>query len=341
MQQEMVAQKDTAQAKEQAQPASGEGCQNDEEDRQDDEEDRQDEAEDQEKNKGDEEEEANDETNDVKEAEETEDKRNEDDGDDDEEEDDEEESRKIETFEDLEPFDLYKTLKLSASSCNADRARTAYHRRAHNYHPRRGRKASAIRFAKAGFAYEILRDDERRRIYDQHGFPGLVASEKFMGTSVFDLTPNDIYNQFFSEENKEYFFLNGASIYLSDSEEEDSDQEGDDANEAEDDEEEEEEEEAAALAAAAALEADEAARERFAEKLRQIESKPMPKLSPAASTIALMTQPSLMGGSGEADIFKEIKRRFAETAKEASASEDDGACASEADVKSSPKRPKH
>lgn len=226
-----------------------------------------------------------------------------DEGEEEEEEEDDKNAKVPETFEDLEPFDLYKALKVTSASFNTDRARVAYHRLAYKFHPRKGRDSNPLRFAKVGLAYEILRDEERRRIYDQHGFPGLIASEKFMETSVFELTPNNVYDQFFSEENKEYFFLNGSAMYLSDSENEDQSDDEDENGEDDDD------EEAAALAAAAAMEADQAARERFAEKLRQIESKPMPKPTSAAVAASIMagSTPTL---AGPLDIFKEIKRRF-------------------------------
>jgi molecular chaperone DnaJ len=67
--------------------------------------------------------------------------------------------------------DYYETLGV-ARSASADDVRKAYRKLARKYHPdlNPGDKAAEERFKKVQEAYDILSDDNKRKIYDQFGF---------------------------------------------------------------------------------------------------------------------------------------------------------------------------
>jgi molecular chaperone DnaJ len=67
--------------------------------------------------------------------------------------------------------DYYETLGL-ARGADADEIRKSYRKLARKYHPdlNPGDKASEERFKKVQEAYDVLSDDEKRKVYDQYGF---------------------------------------------------------------------------------------------------------------------------------------------------------------------------
>ncbi|HEY3939472.1 MAG TPA: molecular chaperone DnaJ [Bryobacteraceae bacterium] len=67
--------------------------------------------------------------------------------------------------------DYYETLGV-AREADADEVRKAYRKLARKYHPdlNPGDKAAEERFKKVQEAYDILSDDNKRKVYDQYGF---------------------------------------------------------------------------------------------------------------------------------------------------------------------------
>jgi molecular chaperone DnaJ len=88
--------------------------------------------------------------------------------------------------------DYYEILGLDR---NADDSgiKAAYRKKAMEFHPDRnpGDKAAEEKFKEAAEAYEVLRDSQKRRIYDQYGHQGLEGSG-FSGFGGFE----DIFSSF-------------------------------------------------------------------------------------------------------------------------------------------------
>src|SRR5258708_39824504 len=68
----------------------------------------------------------------------------------------------------------YEILGL-AKSASSDEIRRAYKKEALKHHPDRnqGNPQSEITFKEVNEAYQVLSDEQKRRIYDQFGFAGL------------------------------------------------------------------------------------------------------------------------------------------------------------------------
>src|SRR3954467_5040196 len=67
--------------------------------------------------------------------------------------------------------DYYQTLGVERAA-SADEIRKAYRKLARKHHPdlNPGDKAAEDRFKKVQEAYDILSDDNKRKVYDQYGF---------------------------------------------------------------------------------------------------------------------------------------------------------------------------
>jgi molecular chaperone DnaJ len=88
--------------------------------------------------------------------------------------------------------DYYEVLGVSRES-ESDELKRAYRKLALKYHPDRNpdNKEAEDKFKEAAEAYEVLRDSQKRQIYDQYGHQGLEGSG-FSGFGGFD----DIFSSF-------------------------------------------------------------------------------------------------------------------------------------------------
>jgi molecular chaperone DnaJ len=88
--------------------------------------------------------------------------------------------------------DYYEVLQVSQQASDSD-IKTSYRKLAMKYHPDRnpGDKQAEEKFKEAAEAYEVLKDPQKRRIYDQFGHQGLEGS----GFSGFG-SADDIFSSF-------------------------------------------------------------------------------------------------------------------------------------------------
>ncbi|QTA84666.1 molecular chaperone DnaJ [Desulfonema magnum] len=88
--------------------------------------------------------------------------------------------------------DYYETLGVSRNASESE-IKASYRKLAMKYHPDRnpGDKAAEEKFKEAAEAYEVLRDPQKRGIYDQYGHQGLEGSG-FSGFGGFE----DIFSSF-------------------------------------------------------------------------------------------------------------------------------------------------
>ena len=92
----------------------------------------------------------------------------------------------------MDKRDYYEVLGVPRNS-NEEEIKKAYRKLAMKYHPDRnsGDVGAEEKFKEASEAYEVLRDDEKRQIYDRYGHEGL-AGTGFRGFTGFD----DIFSSF-------------------------------------------------------------------------------------------------------------------------------------------------
>jgi molecular chaperone DnaJ len=88
--------------------------------------------------------------------------------------------------------DYYETLGVGRDAADSE-IKSSYRKLAMKYHPDRnpGDKMAEEKFREAAEAYEVLRDPQKRRIYDQYGHQGLEGSG-FSGFGGFE----DIFSSF-------------------------------------------------------------------------------------------------------------------------------------------------
>ena len=101
----------------------------------------------------------------------------------------------------MDKRDYYEILAISRDA-DDDEIKRAYRKLAMQYHPDRnpGNKDAEEKFKEASEAYEVLRDGEKRQIYDQYGHEGLQG-RGFSGFSGFEdifSSFGDIFEDFFS-----------------------------------------------------------------------------------------------------------------------------------------------
>lgn len=142
---------------------------------------------------------------------------------------DDDESEEDDWSCELQPFDLFAALGLSCTDkgdiCGGEtRLRARFYLLAVRTRPRAAERyddpsdyADAItRFRQVCLAFSVLRDAERRRIYDSGGFERLRAAEAYQAESVFDLDARDVSNAFFKgsdPEDRNFLLLNSNDAF--------------------------------------------------------------------------------------------------------------------------------
>ena len=101
----------------------------------------------------------------------------------------------------MDKRDYYETLNISRDAGDDD-IKKAYRKLAMQYHPDRnpGNTEAEEKFKEASEAYEVLRDREKRQIYDQYGHEGLQGTgfSGFSGMNDIFSSFGDIFEDFFS-----------------------------------------------------------------------------------------------------------------------------------------------
>ena len=94
--------------------------------------------------------------------------------------------------------DYYETLGVSRSASGAD-LKSAFRKLAMKHHPDRnpGDKAAEQRFKELNEAYEVLKDDQKRAAYDQHGHAGVDAQAGGFGGGAENFS--DIFGDVFGD----------------------------------------------------------------------------------------------------------------------------------------------
>jgi molecular chaperone DnaJ len=98
-----------------------------------------------------------------------------------------------------EKRDYYEVLSVERGA-SSDDIRKAYNREALKHHPDRnpGDNAAESKFKACNEAYQVLSDDEKRRIYDQFGHAGLEGGGGFDGASDVFAHMQDLFAEMFS-----------------------------------------------------------------------------------------------------------------------------------------------
>jgi molecular chaperone DnaJ len=98
-----------------------------------------------------------------------------------------------------EKRDYYEVLSVDRGA-SADEVRKAYKREALKHHPDRnpGDSAAEAKFKACNEAYQVLSDDEKRRIYDQFGHAGLEGGGGFQGVGDVFAHMQDLFSEMFS-----------------------------------------------------------------------------------------------------------------------------------------------
>eukprot|EP00897_Mesotaenium_endlicherianum_P007761 jgi/Mesen1/7012/ME000365S06156 len=93
--------------------------------------------------------------------------------------------------------DYYSTLGVSKSASKQD-IKSAYRKLARQYHPDVNKDSGAEdKFKEISGAYEVLSDDQKRKIYDQYGEAGLKGGPGMGGGGYATQNPFDLFESFF------------------------------------------------------------------------------------------------------------------------------------------------